>query len=222
MLMARAGGRDWTLDNAEVLNREHPRSFFIPTAERRRSLRPDDWIRLVFLVHDREPGAPSGERMWLTDIRPAEGGRYVGVLTNSPTTIKDLARGDEIEFGPEHVIAVQDPDAVPLSMRAFASRRLIEDDTLVPRYVFHDPTEMDRPPNREGYRASGWCLLVGDETEDEVSDPANLLVPSFGWLMERYPAFGDLVRCSPGGREYAWDDDRAQYIDLGPYVDSPG
>src|SRR5262249_26917084 len=102
------------------------------------------------------------------------------------------------------------------------SRRLIEDETLLPRYVFHDPADLERPPNANGYRASGWCLQVGDETEDELSNSDNLLLPPLGWLAERDPAFGELIKNSPSGREYAWDDDEARYVDLGPYVGSDG
>jgi hypothetical protein len=218
--MARSSGRDWSLDNAEALHQAHPRSFFIPSVQRRQRLRHDDWVRLVFLVVSDEPEAPSGQRMWLTEIRQTGEGRYIGVLTNAPAAIKDLSRGEEIEFGPEHVITIRDPEAIPSSLLAFANRRLIEDDTLLPRYVFHDPSERDRPPTASGRRSSGWCLFVGDESDDEVNNAGNVLTPDLGWLAERYPAFGELVRQSPGGREYEWDTDRAAYVDIGPYVPS--
>lgn len=218
--MARSRGIDWILDDVEILSRDHPKSFFIPSAERRRSLRPDDVVKLVFRVTGDRTEDPSGERMWVTDIRVTEAGRYVGVLMNSPTAIGDLHQRDEVEFGPEHVAAVTDPEAVPDYIRAFASRRLIEDEALLPRYVYHDPSELERAPNSDGDRSSGWCLMVGDETDEEVSDARNLLLPSLGWLVERYPAFGALVRSSPGGREYGWDDEQACYVDLGPYQGS--
>jgi hypothetical protein len=218
--MARSYGRDWRLDDAERLSREHPHSFFIPSLERRSSLRPDDWVRLVFLVEAADGAGLHAERMWLTDIRSTDGGRYVGVLTNSPDVIRDLAQGDEIEFGPEHVIATLEPDAIPDSLRAFANRRLIRDDDLVPRFIYHDPSQLDFEPHDDGSRPSGWVLMVGDETEDELHDRANIVAPSLGWLAERYPAFGVLVLSSPGGREYHWDDETSSYVDTGPYVDA--
>src|SRR5262245_66612955 len=97
--------------------------------------------------------------MWLAGIKRRDGGRYIGTLTNQPAFIKDLARGDEIEFGPENVIAVWDPDAIPNNLKAFASRRLIDDDSLVPGYVYHDPSEADRPPSN-GQRATCWLLMA--------------------------------------------------------------
>jgi hypothetical protein len=218
--MARSTGRDWSLDNAEVLHDMHPHSFFIPSADRRHNLRPDDEVRLVFLVWGkRSPGSPSGERMWLTDINRIDDGRYVGTLTNQPAFIKDLGQGDEIEFGPEHVIAILDPDAIPDDIKAFAARRLIEDDTLVPWYVYHDPSEAQRPASH-GRRSSGWCLLVGDETEELLADADQILLPSLGWLVERYPAFGEIVRTGVSGREYEWDPDAGRYMDIGPYQET--
>lgn len=215
--MARNQGKDWRLDDAERLHQENPRSFFIPSADRRRGLRHDDVVRLVFLV-TAEPREASGERMWLTDIE-RHGDRYVGVVTNEPVYIEDLSLGDEIEFGPEHVVAVVEPDGIPTDVRAFASRRLIEDDSLIPRFVYHDASELEWEPGEDGQRASGWSLLVGDETEEEVSDPSQVLTPSLGWLTERYPAFGALVRSGVSDRTFEWDDAADAYIDTGPYVE---
>jgi hypothetical protein len=217
--MARSGGRDWTLDNAETLHAQHPRSFFIPSAERRRELRSDDFVQLIFLVLGDKPGAPGGERMWLTNISRLDQGRYIGTLTNKPAAIQDLAIGEEIEFGPEHVISVQDLDAIPRHWVAFAARRLVQDETLVPRYVYQDPADLNRPPTRDGRRASGWGLLVGDETEDQLNDASQVVTPSLGWLAERYPAFGALVGSGAQGREFVWSDEDQRYVDLGPYTD---
>ncbi len=215
--MARTDGRDWILDNAESLHEMNPRSFFIPSADRRHNLRPDDMVRLRFLVRgDRQPGSPPGERMWLADIARGPSGRYIGTLTNQPALIEDLAQGDEIEFGPEHVIAVLNPDAVPDNLTAYAARRLIQDDTLVPRSVFHDSGEAQRPAI-QGMRSSGWFLLVGDETREQLADVDQFRVPSLGWLAERYPAFGDLVASGASGRRYEWDQASGRYVDIGAY-----
>jgi hypothetical protein len=220
--MARSSGTDWSLDNAESLHQRHPRTFFIPTAERRHALRRDDMVRLIFLLRGSAPNGPAGERMWLTDIRSQDDGRYVGILTNTPTAIHDLAEGDEVEFGPEHVIAVEDPDAIPHALVAFAARRLVDDDNLNPGYVFHAPADMNHAPRRDGRRASGWCLLVGDETDEQVNDPNYILLPSLAWLAERYPDFGTLIRSAPPGREYEWNLDQRRYVDIGPYVEAEG
>lgn len=203
--MARSSGRDWALDNAELLDER------IPSGSRRRDLRREDFVRLSFVALREEP---TTERMWLADISRQDGGRYVGVLTNRPAAIEDLAVGDEVEFGPEHVIAVYDVEAIPANLTAFAARRLVEDEALVPGYVYHDPSDLDLP-ERDGQRASGWSLLVGDETDDDVNDPASVLTPSLAWLAERYPSFGTLVRSGVEGREYVWNAERERYVEMG-------
>jgi hypothetical protein len=213
--MARDAGRDWALDDSGTLDDGSP------PEQRRRDLRHEDFVRLVFLNLNEEsgnppeePGGPIAERMWLTDITRLDTGRYVGVLTNRPTAIEDLAMGDEVEFGPEHVVAVYDADAIPANLTAFAARRLVEDATLVPGYVYHDPADLDLP-ERDGQKASGWSLLVGDETDEDVNDPANVLTPSLAWLAARYPSFGTLVRSGVEGREFIWNAEQERYVDLG-------
>jgi hypothetical protein len=88
------------------------------------------------------------------------------------------------------------------SQRAFATRRLIEDDSLEPAYVVHDPSEIERPPGDEGTRSSGWELHAPDETDEERSDPDAVLAPDLAWLIARYPAFGELV--FSGARDGWW------------------
>jgi hypothetical protein len=205
--MARSSGRDWALDNAELLDER------LPPESRRRDLRREDFVRLVFRPLRDEPGGQTAERMWLTDITRQDTAGYVGVLTNRPAAIEDLAVGDEVEFGPEHVIAVYDAEAIPAHLTAFAARRLVEDDALVPGYVYHDPSDLDLP-ERDGQKASGWSLLVGDETDEDVNDPANVLTPNLAWLAARYPSFGTLVRSGVEGREFVWNAEQERYLDM--------
>jgi len=98
---------------------------------------------------------------------------------------------------------------------AFASRRLVEDASLTPGYVYHDPEDATLPPGPEGRRASGWNLLVGDETDEQLADAGELLMPELEWLVERYPAFGKLVAENVEGRQFEWDPDTGRYTDVG-------
>ncbi len=126
------------------------------------------------------------------------------------------ARGaEQAEFSEPPASSPDQPD-IPANLRAFASRRLLEDDSLIPGYVYHDPTDEQIPPRENGDRASGWCLLVGDEDETELSDPANVMTPSLRFLAERYPSFGVLVTSGARGHEYEWVPGQEQYLDLGP------
>ncbi|GAA2370891.1 hypothetical protein [Dactylosporangium salmoneum] len=99
---------------------------------------------------------------------------------------------------------------------AFASRRLVEDESLTPGYVYHDPEDATLPATPDGRRASGWNLLVGDETDEQLADAGELLMPDLEWLVERYPAFGTIVSAGSEGRQFEWDPDAGRYTDVGP------
>jgi hypothetical protein len=114
----------WTLADGEKLNREHPRSFFIPSRERRNRLVVGEDVKLAFETPDGRT-----ERKWVT-ITEAEPPRFSGILANIPTII-DLAVGARVEFEARHVIAIhEDPEALGYrpDEQAAASRRVIERD----------------------------------------------------------------------------------------------
>jgi hypothetical protein len=198
----RSEGLDWYLGNAEEEHAAHPHSFFIPTREERSNRNPGDLVRLLFYIRNPPQGGPKAERMWLEVSARADHG-YVGLLTNQPTAIKDLSLGDEIAFSSGHIIAVQDANWSPYeNLLAFANKRLITNDALQPGVVIHDMADLQLKPRSDGTKASGWQLMVGDETQEETDNPSSLLVPNLAWLMERYPVFGALV--SSGARDGRW------------------
>lgn len=205
-MAGRSEGLDWYLGNAEKEHAAHPRSFFVPSREERANRKPGDLVRLIFFMRKPPPGGPRAERMWV-EVSARDGDSYVGLLTNRPTAITDLSGGDEIAFRSVNIIAIQDPRWTPYeNLLAFANRRLIDDDSLEAGYVVHDPSDTNLEPTSHGERASGWQLLVGDETDEEVENPDSGLVPNLAWLMERYPAFAELVLS--GAQDGEWELDR--------------
>jgi hypothetical protein len=147
------GTEPWTLADGEKLNREHPRSFFIPSRERRDRLVIGEDVKLAFETPDGR-----SERMWVT-ITKAESPRFSGVLANVPTII-DLAIGVRVEFEARHIIAIEeDPEVLGCrpDEQAAASRRVIERDQA-PNVVAWEPG------------ASCFYLFAGNETEAEVRD----------------------------------------------------
>ena len=70
----RPAPRDWWLSDARALHAEHPRSFFIPTAERSRALVPGELVKLGFAYgpHADREGEGHLERMWVEVL--AQGG----------------------------------------------------------------------------------------------------------------------------------------------------
>lgn len=229
---ARSDSAEWFLGDAEEQHRAHPRTFFIPSRSQREALAVGDWARLTFVLRNPAVDGPSAERMWVV-VSEVAGSGYVGELTNEPVAMSGLGPGDLVRFEPEHVIAVIDPWWAPYEGKvAFANRRLVEDDGLDPGFVVHDPSDEQLPPlpvsstwrpegattngvqatRSDGRIASGWQLLVGDETEEELEDPSNVLLPHLPWLMERYPAFGALVASGTSGGEWLLDEDTNQYV----------
>jgi hypothetical protein len=147
--------------------------------------------------------------MWvkITAMQPTG---YIGVLGNRPSAIQDLAAGDLIAFEPRHVISIESWDRYANQV-AFVSRRLLENDELEPGFVAHEPADLGLKPRSDGARASGWQLLVGDETEAELADVDNVRAPDLGWLMERYPTFGKLVLSGAFASSWRLSADQTRY-----------
>src|SRR3954465_13136114 len=103
-----------------------------------------------------------------------------------------------------------------MTLIAFAARRLLEDDSLVPGYVYHDPDDESLPAAPDGSRARGWNLLGGDETDEQLADAQSLIMPELDWLAERYPAFGELVHAGFRARQFEWNPTFGPYADTGP------
>jgi hypothetical protein len=99
----------WNLESAEARNRLY-KTFDIPSRDVRESLTPGYFAKLIFVA--KLP--PAGERMWV-EIRKKTKTGYVGVLKNTPVALalKDiLLSGDEVIFGPEHIVSISPPEKV--------------------------------------------------------------------------------------------------------------
>lgn len=94
----------YVLDSGEALHAESPETFYLPSVEARRNLRPGALAKLVFRGQDVD-GHMHVERMWV-QVTQAGGGNYRGILSNSPYYIVGLNHGDDVPFRPEHVIQI--------------------------------------------------------------------------------------------------------------------
>ena len=94
----------WKLGSGVESNRRYPDSFRIPNASERENVQPGDYVKLMFGMRD-----SWGERMW---VKVAERTKreYRGELSNQPYGIPKLGCGDLVEFGPDHIIDI-DQDA---------------------------------------------------------------------------------------------------------------
>ena len=108
----------WELRSGEVLNREHPDTFWVPSIDERQNLAKGQAAKLIFDIEaEDEDGVVhlSGERMWVIVSERVDGG-YVGILDNQPASLNPhpdtyLCFGAEIPFLPEHVIDIATPPA---------------------------------------------------------------------------------------------------------------
>ncbi len=139
--------------------------------------------------------------MWVEVLETA-GGRYVGVLTNAPTSITTIELGGHVEFGPEHVISTLE-DWSLLEKKIFVSRRSHEQD-IRPGYVYREAPDNDRD--------SGWRALVGDESHEEVDDPDNVLLQVVGYLLDRWPELRPVLETDPRNGSWAWDPETDRYV----------
>jgi len=108
----RPAPRDWRLSDARALHAEHPRSFFIPTAERSRALVPGELVKLGFAYgpHADREGEGHLERMWVEVLAQGGDGGALGRLRNRPLRLIELEIGDEVAFGAHEVLSIDYSD----------------------------------------------------------------------------------------------------------------
>jgi len=179
--------RTWELEDVEEAARASA-TFFIPSAEERRSLPVGKLVRLHFVVLGRKEGEPRAERMWV-EVESARGeGRYLGYLTNRPSVIEGLAPGDLIEFAAQHVARVyiekDDPSWFANAERAALVSESVFEDCC--RWLFQEA------PDRED--DSGWRLFAGTETPEQLEDVGRIRVCNVGWLCDFDPTLRELLR----------------------------
>ena len=61
----------------------------------------------------------------------------------------------------------------------------------------YDPDDAGRELG-DGRVLSGWSLLVGDETADEVADPEHIRMPSLRVVLERHPEVAEVLDRNDG------------------------
>jgi hypothetical protein len=178
----------WWLADGEALHAAHPRSFFIPPAEDRRTLRVGQEVKLLFKFDLRTVGGQGayGERMWVRVTDVFEGGAYAGTLANDPTHLAELKFGDPVRFGPASVIAISYDDSelgYDVSEWALVDQRILADD-VAPVLIARRTVP--------GTDAPAW---VGEVHEAEATSPQWM---SLGDLTDRWPELADVFRSDTG------------------------
>lgn len=196
---------DYRIADGEAHQAAAPRSFFIPTRAERESLQPGAYAKLLFELVDPQVGDPGAERMWV-EVLGSEDGRYIGALTNIPGAITTISVGDRVDFGPEHVIGTLE-DWPLLEKKMFVSRRSHDQDVR-PSYLYREDPDNDRD--------SGWRAMVGDESDEEINDSANVLLKELGYVLDRWPELRPVFDTDPRNAEWVWHEASSSYIQVPP------
>lgn len=153
-------------------------------------VRPGDDVALVFVR--REPGeGPRAELLWVR-VEHVEEGRLEGRLRDAPRTIADLAAGDPVVFGPQHVTSAlvrrAEPEGVDPLQEAFVTRHLLRGAPCA--FLYREPAQ--------GPLDSGWRLFTGTETPAELDHPDTAQVCTLGFLLDREPALAAVLGAPVG------------------------
>jgi hypothetical protein len=182
---------DWWLTDAEALHAEHPRSFFIPPADRRHALRPGELVKLGFAYgpHADREGDGHVEKMWVEVLDQDAAGAALGRLRNRPHRLAALEIGDVVAFGAHQVLSIDFSD----EELGYAQ----DEWPIVDRAVL----EHDRAPDvvvrykspRDG-ESETWWMLVHQSGMGPSQESAGLLT-------DRFPGLAEPLRAGTG----VWD-----------------
>ncbi len=97
-------------DNGVELNKEAPKTFWIPSDEAKALIKPGDIVKVPFMI--RTAGADgkdelNGERMWVI-VTERDEDWFSGILDNQPTCTDEMKPGLVVHFKAEHVINIAD------------------------------------------------------------------------------------------------------------------
>ncbi len=81
---------------------------------------------------------------------------------------------------------------------AFASERLFDDDDPGIGVATFEPGDAGEVVAGGDMTLSGWMLLAGDETAEDVDDPSRIRLPDLPWLVERHPELRALLDAHDG------------------------
>lgn len=173
------------LEDVEKTARENPETFFIPSAEERKSQRVGDSVRLHFRLKNPSGDEPQAERMWVT-VTQEQGllKPYKGMLQNAPIYIEDLKPGDEVAFKPCHIaqtiIKKGDPRWIECAkLKALVSAMCFAKGEYV-RFLYRQAA--DRTED------SGWRMFTGHETEEYNDEARNIRIVEVGAMLDRDPS----------------------------------
>jgi hypothetical protein len=198
--------KSWKLENVEKTSLANPNTFFIPSAEERKSKNIGDQVRLHFVLKEPDEEAPRTERMWVKITETLSNG-YKGVLINQPLYITDLNMGDKIEFQSNNIAQTIVKKGDPLwidsaEKGALISKLCMQPDGVI-RFLYRE-----QPDNKND---SGWRMFSGLETDEYVNDSKNIQIVNVGFLLDKDPSLLEPLKGGFGtvyerqDKNYPWE-----------------
>lgn len=206
----------WTLDNAVLLQKEFPYTFYRPSDDLIAKLEPGKTtVKLIFRFDNNDPDQPKAERMWVILDSINEDGSYSGTLDNDPYYIKDLIAGDLIKFKKEHIIQYDTlddlnfPDLEHERMQAFLQKAFVSNHILVENY----PVGRLYREEPYGEEHNGWTIMSDQETQEYVDDFRNLQYVAIGKVLNLDDSFLHILD-APVNSEFIKDDITGNFIKI--------
>lgn len=103
MIGDKVKGKSWNLEDADKYAKAFPVTYSKPSKEAIEPLEKGNKAKLVFSFKCDDPGIPREEQLWV-EILLVENQKLLGQLEDDPKYIKDLKRGEIIEFYESQII----------------------------------------------------------------------------------------------------------------------
>ncbi len=180
--------KSWRLEDAQQLAEDYPYTFYKPSPAVIGLLTQGNKVKLIFTFSSDDPAAPAAERMWV-EIDSVVGDQFTGFLNNESYYAPDLKHRDLIAFSARHITETDIEDPVPSITEKYIHRCYVSNRVL---YGGEKVGYLHREsPDQEN--DSGWRFMVGDETEDYLSDAKNLSYVSIGAVLREDNSFIELL-----------------------------
>jgi hypothetical protein len=136
--------------------------------------------------------------MWVEVLEQGPDSRAEGRLRNQPFRLAELAIGDHVAFGPEHVITIDYTDeelGYPQGQSPIVDPRIVGEDRA-PYVAVHAAGPDD---------VAEWWMLTRDQPDELATETANSLTDRFPGLAEPLRAGDGLWELAGGeGAEARW------------------
>lgn len=199
----------WRLIDADIIALEHKYTFYKPSRELIRQLKPGEIVKLIFEFDSDDPEMPRAERMWVQVDEIDELGGFKGRLNNKPMYIKDIKLDDPVQFQACHIISTahnhqddQENLVERYIKRCDVTHRILYDRQKVGYLYREDPSDEDD---------SGWAFTANDESDEYMDTSANVAYVSLGAVLSKDDSFITLLD-SPVSSAFVRDASTGQFV----------